>query len=88
MENYEDNFWQESIDTLRKWRRDHPAHAPKLYRLGKTIEAMRIQYRKHYQEYFQKQNPYALEKANAVKQDAEALLKKLSKLELLASLSK
>ena len=88
MEEDPNKFWEDCFSTLRKWRKEHPAHAPKLYKITKTIESMQIQYKKNINDYTYKKNPSALERAISIKQEAEDLVKKLSKLELLASLSK
>lgn len=84
----EDKFWEDCVSLLRKWRKEHPGSAPKLYKITKTIELMQNQYNKQIQDYCYKKNNFALERAESIKKEAEILLKKLSKLELLASLSK
>lgn len=88
MEEDTDKFWEDCVSTLRKWRKEHPGSAPKLYKITKTIESMQNQYNKHIQDYYYKKNNFALERAESLKKEAETLLKRLSKLELLASLSK
>jgi hypothetical protein len=49
---------------------------------------MRIQYQKNMQQHFQKRSVGSLEKANKIKEEAEQIFKKISKLEFLATLSK
>lgn len=88
MEEDTDKFWEDCVSTLRKWRKEHPAYAPKLYKITKTIESMQIQYKKNLNDYTYKKTPSSLDRANTIKKEAEDLFKKLSKLELLASLSK
>jgi len=84
----EDTFWQDCIDTLKQWRKEHRGYAPQIYKVQKTFEEMRIQYQKNMQQHFQKRSVGSLEKANKIKAEAEQIFKKISKLEFLATLSK
>jgi hypothetical protein len=84
----EDTFWNDSIDALRLWRKKHPNYAPQIYKVQKTFEDMRIQHQKNMQQYFQKKSVGYFEQAEKIKHDAELIYKKISKLELLATLSK
>ena len=84
----EEQFWDDILQTLKQWRRQHPEHAPKLHMLGKKIHAMQIEYIKHRQEYFYRNSKTSLEKSEQIKKEAEELFTKLSKFELLATLSK
>lgn len=84
----EDTFWNDHINTLKQWRRKHRAYAPQIYKFQKTFESMHIQYQKNMQQYFQKKSVSSFERAEKIKQDAEQLFKKISKLEFLATLSK
>ncbi len=84
----EDTFWDERINTLKQWRKKHRGYAPQIYKVQKTFEEMRIQYQKNMQQHLQKQSVSSLEKANKLKEEAEQIFKKISKLEFLATLSK
>ena len=84
----EDTFWNDIIDTLKQWRRKHRSYAPQIYKVQKTFEEMRIQYQKNMQQHFQKKSVSALDNANKIRDEAEQIFKKISKLEFLATLSK
>lgn len=84
----EDTFWNERINTLKNWRRKHPGYAPQIYKVQKTFEDMHIQYQKNMQQHFQKRSISSLARAEQIKQEAEQMFKKISKLEFLATLSK
>jgi hypothetical protein len=83
-----ENFWDSRLQTIKQWRRRHPEHAPKLYIISKKIENMRNEYIKNLQEYHYRKSKSKLEKAEKIKKEAEELFNKLSKFELLVSLSK
>jgi hypothetical protein len=85
---FEEKFWDDTLQTIRKWRKLHPPHAPKLHMIERKIQAMRIEYMKNIQDYYYRKHKSKLEQAEKIKQEAEELLKKLSKFEFLATLSK
>lgn len=84
----EEQFWDSMLQTIKQWRRQYPEHAPKLYMIGKKIQSMQMQHIKCLQEYHYRNRRSCLEQAEKIKQEAEELFRKLSKFELLASLSK
>ena len=84
----EDTFWDDRINTLKQWRKKHRGYAPQIYKVQKTFEEMRIQYQKNMQQHFQKRSVSSLARAEQIKQEAEQMFKKISKLEFLATLSK
>lgn len=84
----EDTFWNDCIDTLKLWRKKHPNYAPQIYKVQKTFEDMRIQHQKNMQQYFQKKSLGCFDRAEKIKQEADLIYKKISKLEFLATLSK
>lgn len=84
----EDTFWDNHINTLKQWRRKHRGYAPQIYKIQKTFEEMRIQYQKNMQNHYQKKSVSSLEQAEKIKQEAEQIFKKISRLEFLATLSK
>lgn len=84
----EDTFWDDCINTLKQWRKKHRGYAPQIYKVQKTFEEMRIQYQKNMQQHFQKKSVSALDNANKIRDEAEQIFKKISKLEFLATLSK
>jgi hypothetical protein len=84
----QDTFWNDIIDTLKQWRRKHRSYAPQIYKVQKTFETMHIQYQKNMQQHFQKRSVGSLARAEQIKQEAEQMFKKISKLEFLATLSK
>ena len=84
----EEKFWDTIIQTIRHWRRQHPEHAPKLHIIERKIQTMQIEHIKHLQEFHYRNRKSSLERAEKIKKEAEELFKKLSKFELLATLSK
>jgi hypothetical protein len=84
----EEQFWEKTIQTFKKWRKQHPEHALKLHMISKKIEIMRLDYIKNIQEFQYRKSKTSLEKAEKIKQEAEKLFKTLSRFELLATLSK
>lgn len=85
-EDYE--FWSKSINTVRQWQQNHPQYSPKLYKIKKKLQEMQIEFIKYNKEYHLNNRKSSLDKAEKLKKEAEELLKKLSRLELLATLSK
>lgn len=83
-----EQFWDDILQTLKQWRRQHPEHAPKLHMIERKIQTMQMSYIKNLQEYHYRKRKSCLEKAEKTKQEAEKLFKTLSKFELLATLSK
>jgi oligoribonuclease NrnB/cAMP/cGMP phosphodiesterase (DHH superfamily) len=83
-----ENFWDERIQTLKQWRKLHPAYAPKIYMVMKKFQAMQIAHIKLLQEYHYQNKKSALIKAEQLVEEAEQLYKKLSKLEMIATLTK
>jgi hypothetical protein len=84
----DNNFWDERIQTMKKWRKQHPDWAPKVHMLMKKFEKMQINYIKLMQEYHYRKLSSSLEKANELKNTADLIYNKMSKLEFLATLSK
>jgi len=88
MNNQLEQFWDERIKTMQLWRKQHPAYAPKIYMVMKKFQAMQIEHIKLLQEYHYRNKKSCLEKSEKLKQEADELFKKLSKFELLATLTK
>ena len=84
----EEKFWDDMLQTLKQWRKHHPDHAPKIYMIEKKISNMQMMHIKNLQEYHYRNSKSSFERAKKIKQEAEDLFKKLSKFELLATLSK
>jgi hypothetical protein len=84
----EEQFWENRIQTMKQWRKQHPDHAPKIHMIMKKFQAMQIEHIKLLQEYHYRNKKSCLEKAEKLKHEAELLYKKLSKLELITTLSK
>ena len=73
--------------TLTVWRRNHPAFAPQIYKIQKTLEKKQIEYMRLVREYSISSKPHILEKSEKVFAECEDIMKKLKKYELLATLS-
>ncbi len=71
-----------------KWRKEHPAYAPQIYKIQKTIEKMNIEYSSLIRQHQLYKKPHILEKANNILAEATILIKKLERYELIATLSK
>jgi hypothetical protein len=83
-----DQFWIERREQLRKWRKNHPEHGALLYRISKNFEKMHVEYIKLMQDYQHRNKKSSREQAEKLQSSAEKLFDRLSRLELLASLSK
>ena len=81
-------FWDNIFSTIRKWRKSHPEYSPKLGMISNKLRTMQLNYIKNLQEYHYRNRKSNLEKAQEIKKEAEELFKKLSKFEMLATLSK
>jgi hypothetical protein len=84
----EEQFWDNILQTIKQWRKQHPEHAPKLYLVQKKIESMQVLYMRNLQEYHYRNSKASLHRSKKIKQEADELFKKLSKFELLATLTK
>jgi hypothetical protein len=84
----EEQFWDDILQTIKQWRRQHPEHAPKLHMIERKIRTMQIEHIKHLQEFHYRNRKSSLEKSEKIKKEAEKLFKTLSRFELLATLSK
>jgi hypothetical protein len=84
----EENFWANRIQSLKQWRKQHPEHAPKLHMIMKKFQAMQIEHIKLLQDYHYRNKKSSFTKAQQLVDEADNIYKKLSKLELIASLSK
>jgi oligoribonuclease NrnB/cAMP/cGMP phosphodiesterase (DHH superfamily) len=84
----EEQFWDNRIQTMKQWRKQHPNYAPKIHMIMKKFQTMQIEHIKLLQEYHYRNSKTSLDKAEKLKQEAELLYKKLSKFELLATLTK
>ena len=80
--------WRQMLTEIRVWRKQHPKHAPQLHRMERNIEDMYFRYLLLIKKNPFNSNPRDLEKAEEIKQEAAVLFKKLSKMEIIASLSK
>lgn len=87
MKNYNQQ-WLEYIKLLSHWRKQHPAHAPKLYKVQKQIEKMHVQCMKLVYESEYKKKPYLLNEADQILETAEKEITRLKRLEFLETLSK
>jgi hypothetical protein len=87
MKNYNQQ-WQDYLTLLSRWRKQHPAFAPQLYKVQKQIEKMHVQCMKLVYESEYKKKPYLLIEADAILESAEREITRLKRLEFLASLSK
>jgi oligoribonuclease NrnB/cAMP/cGMP phosphodiesterase (DHH superfamily) len=83
-----ENFWDERIQTLKQWRKLHPEYAPKIHMLMRKFQTMQIEHIKLLQEYHYRNKKSCLIRAEKIKQEADELFNKLSKFELLATLTK
>lgn len=83
-----EQFWNQRIEQLRKWRRQHPEMAPKLYMLMRQFQKMKFESCKHLQQYNSTKRPQHLKQAMIIVDQADVIYKRLSKLELIASLAK
>lgn len=83
-----DNFWDNCVKDFKLWRKLYPGYAPQIRKVEKQFESMRLEHIKNLQEYHYRNRKSCLVKAEDIKAEAEQAYKKLSKLELIASLSK
>jgi hypothetical protein len=82
------DFWDERIQTLKKWRKLYPNHAPLIYKVQKNFESMQIDHIKLLQDFHYRKSKTSLEKAEKIQNEADQQYKRLLKLELIAALSK
>ena len=83
-----ENFWDSRLQTLKQWRKQHPEYAPKIHMIMRKFQTMQIEHIKLLQEYHYRNKKSALVKAEKLVEEAEQLYKKLSKLEMIATLTK
>jgi hypothetical protein len=84
----EEQFWDDMLQTLKRWRKQHPEYAPKIHMIERKMHNMQMMHIKNLQEYHYRNRKSCLDRAEKIKKEAEELFKKLSKFELLATLSK
>lgn len=88
MSDFDYKFWDDKLQTMKQWRKQHPGWAPKVHMLMNKFQTMQLEYIKLMQDYHYRRSKSSLEKAEELKQIAEEIYTRMSKLEFLASLSK
>jgi septation ring formation regulator EzrA len=81
------NILEEHRMSLVLWRRNHPGFAPQLLKIQKTIDKMTQQCAFLIRQYELSNKKIHMDKADAILEEATALMKKLKNYELLATLS-
>jgi hypothetical protein len=76
------------IETIKQWRRQHPEHAPKLFRIQKNIEKNRAKYGVLDYNYKRTHNEKYNTQAENIINETTDLFSKLKKLEFISVLSK
>jgi hypothetical protein len=69
------------------WRRTHPSYGPQLLKIQKTLDKMSQQCAFLIRQYELSSKKVHMDKADAILEEASALMKKLKNYELLATLS-
>lgn len=72
---------------LTLWQRHHPAFAPQVYKIRKTIEKKQIEYLTLMREYEIYKKEHILIKSEKIIVECDDIMNKLKKYELLATLS-
>lgn len=81
MEKTYKHTWDSYQQEFKRWRKQYPAHAPKIYKIQKNFEGLE-------KDFFKlMSNKFKTNEALLILEDAEQQMQKLRKIEFLAAIS-